>query len=110
METIQFRVQGSAAEPYEVSFRKAGNNLSASCTCPAGEKGQYCKHRSRILEGSTEAIVSGNNEQVPTVVAWLPGTDIAAAMAAVAAAEREFERVKKVVTSAKKDLAAAMRF
>lgn len=109
METIRFLVQGSAQEPYEVSFGKAGKNLSALCTCPAGENGQYCKHRFRILEGSTEAIVSGNSEQVPTVVAWLPGTDVAAAMAAVVAAEREFERAKKVVTSAKKDLAAAMR-
>jgi len=109
METIRFLVQGSAEAPYEVTFRKTGNNLSAYCTCAAGENGQYCKHRFRILEGSTEAIVSGNTEQVPTVVAWLPGTDVAAAMAAVVAAEREFERAKKVVTSAKKDLAAAMR-
>jgi len=109
METIRFLVQGSAEQPYEVTFRKAGNNLSAACTCPAGENGQYCKHRFRILEGSTEAIVSGNTEQVPTVAAWLPGTDVAAGMQAVVSAERDFERAKKIVTSAKKDLAAAMR-
>lgn len=109
MEPIRFLVQGSAEAPYEVAFRKAGGNLSAHCTCPAGENGQYCKHRFRILDGSTEGIVSENGEQVPTVVAWLPGTDVAAAMKTVIAAELEFERAKKVVTSAKKDLAAAMR-
>lgn len=109
METIQFLVQGSAQEPYEVTFRKAGNNLAAYCTCPAGENGQYCKHRFRILEGSTEAIVSENSVQVAIVVTWLPGTDLAAAMAAVVAAEREFERAKKAVTAAKRDLAAAMQ-
>ena len=109
METIRFMVQGSAAEPYEVTFQKAGENLSAFCTCPAGENGQYCKHRFRILEGSMEGIVSGNTGQVPTVVAWLPGTDVAAAMAAVVAAEREFERAKQVVSRAKKNLAGAMR-
>lgn len=109
METIRFLVQGTTQEPYEVTFRKVGSNLSAYCTCPAGENGQYCKHRFRILEGSTEAIVSENSGQVPTVVAWLPGSDVAAAMAAVIAAEREFERAKRVVTGAKKDLAAAMR-
>lgn len=109
MDTIRFQVQGSAEEPYEVTFQKAGDNLSAFCTCPAGENGQYCKHRFRIFEGSSEGIVSGNLEQVPIVVAWLPGTDVAAAMAAVVAAEREFERAKKAVTGAKKNLAEAMR-
>lgn len=109
MESIQFLVQGSSKEPYKVTFQKAGNNFSAHCTCPAGGNGQYCKHRFRILEGSTEAIVSGNSEQVPTVSGWLPGTDVASAMAAVVAAEREFERAKKAVSGAKKDLAAAMR-
>jgi hypothetical protein len=109
METIQFLVQGSADETYEVIFQKAGNNLSAYCTCAAGQNGQYCKHRFQILEGSTAGIVSGNSEQVPSVVAWLAGTDVAEAMVALAAAEREFDRAKKVVTNAKKNLAAAMR-
>ncbi len=109
METIQFLVQGSADEPYEVTFQKAGDNLSAFCTCAAGQNGQYCKHRFQILEGNTEGIVSRNSEQVPTVVAWLPGTDVAEAMAALAAAEREFDRAKKIVTNAKKNLASAMR-
>jgi hypothetical protein len=109
METIHFLVQGSVDEPYEVTFQKAGNNLSAYCTCAAGQNGQYCKHRFQILEGSTEEIVSGNIGQVPTVVAWLAGTDVAEAMVALAAAEREFGRAKKAVTNAKKNLAAAMR-
>lgn len=109
METIQFLVQGSSDEPYEVTFKKSGNNLSAYCTCAAGQNGQYCKHRFQILEGRTEGIVSGNEGMVPTIVAWLPGTDVAEAMAELAAAEREFEQAKKVVTHAKKTVAAAMR-
>ena len=109
METIQFLVQGSADEPYEVTFQKAGNNLSAFCTCAAGQNGQYCKHRFQILEGNTVGIVSGNSEQFQTVAAWLPGTDVAEAMAALDAAEREFDRAKKVVTNAKKNLASTMR-
>jgi uncharacterized Zn finger protein len=48
MEEICFLVQGSAEEPYKVTFRKKGNNLSAYCTCPAGENGQYCKHRIEV--------------------------------------------------------------
>ena len=109
MGTIQFLVQGSAVDPYEVTFQKAGNNLSAFCTCAAGQNGQYCKHRFQILEGNAEGIVSGNIEQVSAVVAWLPGTDVAEAMAVLDVAEREFDRTKKVVTNAKKNLASAMR-
>ncbi len=109
MDTIRFLVQGSASLPYEVTFQKQGANLAAFCSCPAGENGQYCKHRFRILEGSREGIVSGNENQVETVVSWLPGSDVESAMKAVVIAERELERAKSVVTDAKKRLAAAMR-
>lgn len=68
METREFLVQGSALEPYKVTFKKVGGNLSAYCTCPAGENGMYCKHRFNILEGSTKGIVSGNEADVQIVV------------------------------------------
>ena len=48
---LQFLVQGSSAEPYE-TFVQAGKELSASCTCQAGQNGSHCKHRLNILEGS----------------------------------------------------------
>lgn len=54
MEDICFLVQGSAEEPYKVTFKKNGSNLSAYCTCPAGENCQFCKHRFRMA-------LSGNN-------------------------------------------------
>ena len=67
MEEIFFLVQGSAEEPYKVTFRKTGNNLSAYCTCPAGENGQHSKHRMNILRGITSGIVSGNEAKVQVV-------------------------------------------
>ena len=76
METITFMVQGSAAEPYRVTFKKNDSNLSAYCTCPAGENGMYCKHRFRILSGETKGIVSGNENAVASAVTWLSGTDV----------------------------------
>jgi len=39
MDKVFFLVQGSAAEPYEVVFKlRDDNNLSAYCTCQAGQK------------------------------------------------------------------------
>jgi uncharacterized Zn finger protein len=104
-----FLVKGSAEEPYKVTFELKRGNLTAYCTCPAGEKGMYCKHRFAILEGSSRAVVSENLEEVGEVAAWLKGTDLERAMAEVADAEAVVARSKRELTAAKKALAAAMR-
>jgi len=102
-------VQGSAAERYKVTFKKSGSNLSAYCTCPAGENGMYCKHRFRILSGEKQGIVSGNEDAVASAVAWLPGTDVEQAIRDVQNAEQRLEEAKKAATLAKKRLAAAFQ-
>ena len=110
MPEVRFHVQGSAAEPYVVTFRDRGNgNLSAYCTCPAGQNGQYCKHRFAILAGETKGIVSGNEGEVSLVVEWLAGSDIEAALEDLADAQGEFDIAKKKVSRVKKLLAKAMR-
>lgn len=109
MDIINFLVQGSSNEPYKVTFQKNGSNLSAFCTCPAGDNGQYCKHRFSILGGFHDGIVSGNKEDVEIVVSWLTGTDVEAAMNAVMDAEEKSEQAKRVLSEAKKRLAKAFR-
>lgn len=109
METITFMVQGSAAEPYKVTFKKKESNLSAYCTCPAGENGMYCKHRFRILSGETKGIVSGNENEVALAATWLSGTDVEQAIREVKIAEQRLEEAKKAATLAKKRLAANFR-
>lgn len=104
-----FLVQGSAKEPYKVTFQKTDNNLSAYCTCPAGDSGQYCKHRFNILGEYTEGIVSGNESDVQVVASWLPGTDVEAAMNSVMDAEEKSEQAKRELSEAKKRLAKAFR-
>ena len=110
MEEIRFEVQCSAEEPYSVMFvRRDPVNLSAYCTCPAGENGQYCKHRFNILAGSTEGIVSGNQEAVNVIASWLPGTDLETALKKVRSLEAEEANIKKALSAAKKELAKSMR-
>ena len=108
MEKIKFLVQGSSDEPYEVIFQKVDSNLTALCTCPAGQNGMYCKHRFRILSGSTEGIVSKNTESVSKVSSWLSGSDIESVIVELAKAEKELIDAKKKVSTCKKKLARIM--
>jgi len=41
-DTLKARVQGSKV--YRVELRASGRKLEASCTCPVGMDGEFCKH------------------------------------------------------------------
>jgi hypothetical protein len=110
MQEISFKVQGSAVEPYDVVFiKRSDSNLSAYCSCQAGENGQYCKHRFNILAGIKKGIVSDNIRDVAVVQSWLPGTDIEKAIFKMQELEIEAEKIKKELSVAKKEVAKAMR-
>lgn len=108
METIKFKVQGSATEPYVTTFSRAGVKLAAHCSCPAGKVGQLCKHRLNILQGNSIGIVSGNACDVQTVLFWIKGTDVEDALRQLQHAENEFNEAKKQFDAAKKRLANAL--
>ncbi len=109
MEEIEFLVKGSAPEPYRVKFLKDKTKLNAYCTCPAGEKGQHCKHRLSILAGDEKAVVSKNMDQVTSVRSWLPGTDLEKALIEFKEAEQEYDVARERLATTKKNLAQAMR-
>lgn len=109
-QAISFKIQGSAAEPYTVTFEKRSpTGLSAYCTCPAGENGLYCKHRFNILDGETKGVVSGNRDDVKIIQAWLVGTDVERSIIKMREIETEADRIKKELTAAKKEVAKTMR-
>jgi hypothetical protein len=108
MDAVTFLVQGSSSSPYVVSFSRVPNTILCKCSCPAGMKGQACKHRLRILRGSTENIISDNLHDVETVSSWLPGSEIERSLLEVERLESEASRVKNHLILAKKNLAKAM--
>jgi len=65
----------------------------------------HCKHRIRILQGSTEGIVSHNERDVALVAGWLVGTDVEVALQRVISLENEAARVTQTLRLAKKALA-----
>jgi hypothetical protein len=102
LSELVFQVKGSSVKPYEITFIKDGDSLTALCSCPAGQYGNFCKHRIAILDGNGKAIVSDNTEQVATVVDWLQGTDVAMAL-------EEFREIEKIKGTPKSSLVAAKR-
>jgi uncharacterized Zn finger protein len=108
MDQLVFLVKGSSKEPYEVTFIKDGDSLTAICTCPAGTYGNFCKHRISILDGGSKSISSDNAEKVATVVEWLRGTDVEAALSELRVAEKGKDPEKKSLVDAKRKLARAM--
>jgi uncharacterized Zn finger protein len=108
LDELTFLVKGSAATPYEVIFIKDGSSLTAICSCPAGQYGNFCKHRISILEGSSAGIASENAGEVPRVVAWLAGTDVESALNELREVEKARPVVKKALDAAKRKLARAM--
>jgi len=108
-EEMHFRVKGSEPEPYEVVFRIEGANLTAVCTCRAGQAGMHCKHRLSLLAGDGRAIVSDDGQAgLDKLVGWLKGTDVAGAMAELLEAETKLAAATREVSRAKKEVAKAM--
>jgi uncharacterized Zn finger protein len=105
---LRFYVQGSAQEPYFVQIKIEGTDLTAVCDCPAGQNGQYCKHRVNLLKGSEAAVVRGDIDKISEIPTLIRGTNVERAMHDLDAALEEEERIKKTVSNKKKAFAAAM--
>lgn len=108
MKELTISVKGSSADPYEVTFIKDGDSLTALCSCPAGQYGNFCKHRISILDGNGDAIVSDNGDEVSTILEWLQGTDVAAALSEFRELEEASDTPKSALVAAKRKLARAM--
>ena len=57
--------------------------------------GIHCKHRLNIFKGQTKAIVSDNKKEVKTIVSWMAGSDVEAALLALDEAEKDFNKIVK---------------
>ncbi len=108
MEQLTILVKGSSAEPYETTFIKDGDSLTAICTCPAGTYGNLCKHRRSILTGDAAAVLDADQEKVANVVEWLVGTDVEAALKELCDFEASKDATKDDLVTAKRKLSRAM--
>lgn len=93
---LTFKVQGSAPEPYVLEFWREGDNLSSSCTCPAGENGMYCKHRLNLIAGDISSLVSKNKNDADILKKMVQGTDVENAINLTRRSEESIEKLKTI--------------
>lgn len=108
MEELTLHVKGSSPDPYELTFIKDGSSLTALCNCPAGTFGNLCKHRVAVLNGDSSAVVDDDRGKTGSVVEWLIGTDVEAALAEMREVEATRGAPKPDLVAAKRKLAKAM--
>ena len=76
-DVLRLLVQGSEPDPYTVEVRHSGADLTLSCTCPAGQNNQLCKHRTRLLSGSHEGLIQISDQlKIATLTEWLEGSTL----------------------------------
>jgi len=61
------------------------------------------------MAGNNNSVVSSNKDQVIVLMQWLSGSDIEKALAEFTEAELEYDKAKKRLDVAKKEIAKAMR-
>ena len=96
-ERIEFLVQGSAAEPYRVSFWRVGDNVKSSCTCQAGKNGLACKHRLSLLDGDVTNLVSSIPDSFKNLQRMLEGSDVGVALHALDSVSPLFHTIEKLL-------------
>ncbi len=107
-ETLEFVVVGSQGDPYEIIATRDGADVTISCNCTAGERGQLCRHRLNLLNGDITDLDSDNDADIATLAAWLPGTPFAEAMEALHKAQATYDAAKPELARSKKALGRIM--
>lgn len=100
-----FKIKGSAPDPYVVTIERDGEKLNASCTCPAGEMGQHCKHRDGLLHGAVDGLIQGD---IAAIAGWLQGSNLEPIYREIGVLENEQDRIKKEISAKKRQLARLM--
>jgi hypothetical protein len=108
MTAKAFSVYSSdGASTYSVVVEWNGKDLSVACNCKAGSMGDWCRHKSGILNGE-EAILAAKDD-LTDVLQWVKASPINAAMSGIQAAEIQQKEAEAALKKAKAKVQAAKR-
>jgi len=95
---------------YEVKFHHEDGKLKVFCSCAAGEKGRFCKHKWQLLSGNSDMLHNPEQlEDLQKVVTWVKDSDFKRLYDKVNELELELEVIKKQIKAEKKNVERRMR-
>lgn len=80
-ERFSFDVE-SYSDPetvYQVCFKRSDQSMSITCTCKAGQMGQFCKHRMDLLNDRTDHLLNDSEDDLRALsycISWIEGSSL----------------------------------
>jgi len=97
----------SSGNEYNVQVYSTEDGPVITCDCPAGENGQYCKHRFALISGDESEVVEAD-APVSEIVKLVAGSRIEAAINAMHKQEAVVKKAQADLKAIKKTVANAM--
>ncbi|MEO5340596.1 MAG: SulP family inorganic anion transporter [Magnetococcus sp. MYC-9] len=98
------------SETYQMSFRREGSNLTATCSCNNEEENTVCRHLFLVLTGEMGGLIllSGTEDDVDDIVKMVTGTDVEVALQRMIAVDETMQTAMKEYHKAKESLRKAV--
>lgn len=97
----------SSGNEYTVQVFPTSDGPVITCDCPAGENGQYCKHRFSLISGDESEVVK-SDAPVTEIAALVRGSRLEEAIAAMHRQETVVKKAQADLRAIKKTVAKAM--
>jgi len=69
---ITLLARSNSSEPFKVTFRKDGERLFITCTCPEGLHGEFCEHKFRLASNDIMMLQHpGQNSEMLNAHLWV---------------------------------------
>ena len=101
-------VSRSTGGVYFIQLYRSGDNLTCTCTCPAGQRSTHCKHRLAILNGDMSDVDSGDADRTHEILERLSGTDVEVELMALKDLEVQKRALDNQIKARKKALGKAL--
>jgi hypothetical protein len=106
MTAKEFSVYSSdGVSAYTVIVEWNGKDLSVACGCKAGLLGDWCRHKSSLLNGDETILATKDN--LTDVLQWIKASPVYAAMSDIHVAENQQREVEALLKKAKGKVQAA---
>lgn len=103
-ELAEFFIRGSKGDEYKVIFESIDDTLRTHCSCKARLSRQWCRHRTAILNGETDALTMQDLSPFQKLKQMIKGSRFEAAFSKFTQADHDLEIAKAERDKAKRAL------